>query len=186
MSSNSDSNPMRVSTIVSGLLLVLSAQSVAAQQKIAYMDSEYILGRLPEYATVQQQLDRLSGDWQKELDAKKRDLDNQFREYQSRELLYTPDERQRKRQEIVRAENELEQLRTRYFGPDGEIFTRQEQLMRPLQERILEAVDQVATSEGYDFVFDISGDFLFMFRRQQYNVSDLVLSELGIDLDGNQ
>ena len=186
MSSNSDSNPMRVSTIVSGLLLVLSVQTASAQQNIAYMDSEYILGRLPEYATVQQQLDRLSGDWQKELDAMKRELDTRFREYQSRELLYTPEERQRKRQEIVRAENELEQLRTRYFGPEGEIFTRQEQLTRPLQERILEAVEQVATAEGYDYVFDISGDFLFMFRRQQYNVSDLVLRELGIDLYMNQ
>ena len=177
---------MRVTLFSLLFLMSVSAMSAQAQQTIGYIDSDYILERTPEFATVQQQLDRLASEWQKELDDMRRDLDNRFREYQDRELLYTNEERQRRRQEIVRAEDELERLRVKYFGPEGDIFVQQEQLMRPLQERILAAIEEVATAEGYDYVFDTAGEFLFMFRRQQYNLSDLVLRELGIDVESTQ
>lgn len=166
--------------------VAFSSSPVAAQQSIAYIDSDFILERTPEYQTIQQQLDRIAEEWQSELDERRQELDQQFREYQARELLYTNEERQRRRQEIVRAEEELEQLRVRYFGPEGEIFAEQERLMRPLQERILEAVEHVANAEGYDYVFDKSGEFLFMFARPQYDLSNDVLEELGIDTENIQ
>lgn len=165
------------------LILFLFAAPAQAQQKIGYVDSEYVLERLPEYATIQQQLDRMAQTWQDELDQTKEELDAQFREYQARELLYTNEERQRRRQEILQAEEGLERLRVKYFGPEGDIFLQQEQLMRPVQERILQAINEVADSEGYDYIFDSSGEFLFMFKREQHNVSDDVLQELGIDVD---
>ncbi len=86
-------------------------------------------------------------------------------------MLYTNEERQRRRQDIVRAEEDLERLRVKYFGPDGDIFLEQEKLMRPIQEKILQAINEVADSEGFDFIFDAAGDFLFMFRRDQFDVS---------------
>jgi len=174
----------------SGLLALILAWSAVdtahAQQKIGYIDSEYILNQLPEYATIQQQLDRTAQTWQQELDQLKAELDEQFREYQARELLYTNEERQRRRQEIIQAEEELERLRVKYFGPEGDIFLQQEQLMRPLQERILQAINEVAATEGYDYVFDSKGEFLFMFKRDQYDLSDLVLRELGIDVESTR
>ena len=169
--------------ILAAIFLVIPA---SGQQTIGYIDSDLILGRTPEFATIEQQLDRLAAEWQAELDEMKKDLDEQFREYQARELLYTNDERQRRRQDIVRAEDELERLRVKYFGPEGDIFLQQEQLMRPLQERILIAVEEVATAEGYDYVFDVAGDFLFMFKREQHNLNDRVLRELGIDVESTQ
>ena len=182
--------PARSSALTGALviagLLALSATPAAAQQSIAYIDSDFILNQTPEYQTIQQQLDRIAEEWQSELDERRQQLDEQFREYQARELLYTNEERQRRRQEIVRAEEELEQLRVRYFGPEGEIFAEQERLMRPLQERILEAVERVANAEGYDYVFDKSGEFLFMFARPQYDLSNDVLEELGIDTQNLQ
>ncbi len=162
----------------------LVASEAQAQQKIGYVDSEYMLQRLPEYQTIQNQLDRLTQEWEAELKKKKEEVDELFREYQARELLYTNEERQRKRDEIIQAEEEVERLRVRYFGPEGELFQQQDQLMRPLQERILGAIEEVATREGYDYVFDRSGDFVFLFAREQYNLSDQVLEELGIDVDG--
>ncbi|WP_457653097.1 OmpH family outer membrane protein [Rhodocaloribacter sp.] len=164
--------------------LFLTASGAQAQQKIAYVDSDYILQRLPEYQTIQNQVDRLMQEWETELKKKKEEVDELFREYQARELLYTNEERQRKRDEIVQAEEEVERLRVKYFGPEGELFQQQDQLMRPLQERILGAIEEVATREGYDFVFDKSGDFIFLFAREQYNLSNQVLEELGIDVDG--
>jgi outer membrane protein len=169
-----------------GVLLALTlAPSVAnAQQRIAYIDSEYILNQTPEYATIQQRIDRLEEQWRSELQQRRDTVQKLYREFEARELLYTEEERQQKQREIGQAEQELENLRQRYFGPSGELYQRQRELMRPLQERILAAVEEVATSEGFDYVFDKSGDFLFMYAREQYNLSNDVLLELGIDTGG--
>ena len=168
------------------VILFLLASPAQAQQKIGYVNSDYVLEQMPEYATIQQQLDRIAQTWQDALDQTEEDLDGQFREYQARELLYTNEERQRRRQEILQAEEALERLRVKYFGPEGDIFLQQEQLMRPVQEKILQAINEVADSEGYDYIFDSSGEFLFMFKREQYDVSIEVLQELGIDVDSEQ
>jgi len=175
-----------VRTIPAVLLLVLLVGTANAQQKIGYIDSEYLLTRIPEYATVQQNIDRLAAGWERELDQMKGEVEDQFREYQARELLYTNDERNRRREEIMAAEDEVERQRVKYFGPEGDLFTQQEQLMRPIQERILAAIEEVATAGGYDYVFDKAGDYLFLYARPQYDLSDDVLEELGIDVDQNQ
>lgn len=169
-------------TTLFAAVLMLFAQTANAQQKVGYVDSEYILSLTPEYVTVQQQLDRTADEWNAELTKLGQELDQQFKDYQARELLYTNEERTRRRQEIMSAEEDLERRRAGYFGPEGEIFTQQEQLMRPIQERVLTAIEEVATQEGFDYVFDKSGDFLFLFARDQWNLSDKVLEELGIDV----
>jgi outer membrane protein len=173
-----------VKAILAVALVVLTLPAAAdAQQRIGYIDSDYILGRIPEYATVRQQIDRLAQQWQNEVLERRQQVDALFQEYQARELLYTSDERQRRRQTIVQSEEEVERLQMQYFGPEGELFTQQERLMRPIQERVLTAVEEVAMSEGYDYVFDKSGDFVFLYVREQYDLSNQVLEELGIDVD---
>ena len=161
-------------------LLLLAALPAFGQQKIAHVDSETILQRMPEYATVQQQLERQQQEWQADITRRREALDTQFRDYQARELLYTNDERQRRRDEIARAETEVEGLRARYFGPEGELFTQQQALMRPIQERVLAAIEAVAMADGYDYVFDKGGDVLFLFARQQFDLTDRVMRELGL------
>lgn len=162
--------------------------SALAQQKIGYVDSEYILGRTPEYATIQQQLDRMAQEWQQEVEERQTEVDELFREYQARELLYTNEERQRKREDIMKAEEEVETLRMQYFGPDGELFTQQQNLMRPIQEEVLTAIEAIARRDGYDYVFDKGGDYLFMYAEEEFDLSNDVLTELGIDVetDGGQ
>lgn len=169
--------------ILLGGFVILSPDHVQAQQKIGYVDSQYILEQMPEYATVQQKLDRLEKQWEAELQKMQDEVDTMFQEYQARELLYTEEERKQKREQIMQKEQEIEQYRKNHFGPEGELYRRQEQLMRPIQERILQAIDEVARSEGYDYVFDKSGDFLFLFAREEHNVSERVLEELGIDTE---
>lgn len=159
------------------------AGDAVAQQKIAYVDSEYILEKIPEVATINQKIDRMAQDWQSELDTRRREIDEMFREYQSRELLYTNEERQRKRDAIVQAEEEVERLRVKYFGPEGDLFREQDQQMRPVQERVLAAIEAIATKDNYDYVFDVSGDFLFLYKRDQHDLSNQVLEELGIEVD---
>lgn len=179
---------MKNRTLVQGLLVLcvalIAAPSTYAQSKIGYIDSEFILNRMSEYTQVQQQVDRLAQEWQREVEERQRTADELFQEYQARELLYTNEERRRKRDEIMRAEEEVERLRMQYFGPEGQLFQQQESLMRPIQERVLEAVETVAQQGGFDYVFDKNGgSFLFLYARDNLNLSEDVLEELGIDIN---
>lgn len=157
-----------------------------AQQRIAYVDSEFLLDQITEYRTAQSNLDRLAQQWQGELDQLQREVDDLARDFEARELLFTDEERDRKRQEIVAKEQELESRRIQRFGPEGELFREQQRQMRPIQERVLEAIDQVARDEDYDYVFDKSGDFLFLYAKTDHDISDLVLDELGIETTQSQ
>lgn len=169
--------------LLSILLLTLAvAAPVAAQERIAYVDSESILNQITEFRTVQANLDRLAQQWQTELSELQQEIDALVRDFEARELLFTEAERERKRDEIRAKEQEVESRRTQRFGPDGELFREQQRQMRPVQERLLDAIDAVAEDEDYDYVFDKSGDYLFLYARPQLDISDLVLEELGIDV----
>lgn len=167
---------------LAAVLLALLAAPAVAQQRVAYLDSNYVLERISEYRTAQATLDRVAQQWQTELDGMKREVDELVRDFEARELLYTEEERQRKREEIASQGQEIESRRLQRFGPDGELFREQQRLMRPIQERILTAVEEVAQAEDYDYVFDKSGDYLFLYLRPQLDISDLVLDELGIEV----
>lgn len=162
--------------------MVAGGGSAVAQQKIAYIDSEYIYSSVPEFATAQQSLDRMVQQWESELRQKQEEVDEQFRQYQARELLYTQDERQRQQEEITAAEEEVERLRFLYFGPEGELFKQQEQILKPLQERVLIAIEEIAVAEDYDYVFDRSGDFIFLYTTDRHDLSLEVLDKLGVEI----
>jgi len=156
------------------------AQGAVAQQRIGYIDSESILQEVPEYANVQQKLDQLEKKWRAEIQDQKEQVQTLREEFRAWELLYTEEERRRKREEIDKAQKAVEQLRQRYFGPDGELYARQRELMRPIQERILSATEEVATQQGYDYIFDKGDRVLFMYARQEHNLNEDVLQELGV------
>ena len=165
-----------------GLIFVWTATAVLAQQKIAYVDSDLIYDNYPEFSTAQQSLDRVAEQWEQDLAERQDRLDEMFQEYQARELLYTAESRQQKQNEIIAAEEELERLRRQYFGPEGQLFEQQEQILRPIQEKVLIAIEEVAEAEGYDYVFDRGGDFVFLYTNEKLDITDLVLEELGIDI----
>ncbi len=175
--------PKRLSFLFLSLIicLVISAPA-AAQDKLAYVDSEYIYSQYPEFATAQQQLDRKTDEWTQDLEFRQTEIDDLFRDYQARELLYTQDERQRRQEEIMLAEEDLASRRMQYFGPEGELYRLQDQLLRPIQEKVLIAIEAIAQAEGYDYVFDRSGDYVFLYTDERYDISDEVLRELGIDV----
>ncbi len=178
---------MRKHVLSVHLLLVVAMAAggagAVAQHKIAYIDSEFIYSSVPEFATAQQTLDRMVQQWESELRQKQEEVDQQFREYQARELLYTQEERQRRQEEITVAEEEIERLRFLYFGPEGELFNQQEQILKPLQERVLIAIEEIAVSEDYDYVFDrSSGDITFLFTADRHDISLEVLEELDVEI----
>ncbi len=180
---------IRVGRGVAGRLVLVAATMLGlwggtgaahAQQRIGYVDTQVILEKLPEYATVQQTLDELETKWRAEIENQKEKVQKLRDEFQASELLYTEEERKQKRRAIEQAQQEVEQLRQQYFGPKGQLYTRQKKLMRPIQKRILSAAEEVATEEGYDYVLDKGEKVLFLYAREEHNLNDLVLRKLGI------
>ena len=172
-----------VAVLVGALVWVPTTQ---AQQRIGYVDTEYILNQLPEYTSVQQKLDQLEQRWREEIQSQQERVETLEAEFEAREVLYTEEERQRRRESIQQARKKVEQLRQQYFGPEGRLYTRQQELMRPIQERVLSAVESVATEAGYDYVLDRKGETLFLFARDEHGLNDQVLRELGINVDQSE
>ncbi|HEX8385746.1 MAG TPA: OmpH family outer membrane protein [Rubricoccaceae bacterium] len=167
-------------TLLTLAAFALAALPAAAQQKLGFVDSERILALMPEYRTAEQEVDRLAGQWQAEVDAVFRDADGLQAAFAARELLYTAEERERNLGDIAARRQEGEALRRRYFGPEGELFREQQARLRPVQERLLTAVETVANDDDFDFVFDRTGDYVFLFARPRNDLTDRVIDALGL------
>lgn len=161
------------------LLLALTPEALA-QQQIAHIDTDAVLSRLPEFQSAQQEVERLTAQYQSEVDALVREAEDLDREFAARELLYTDQERETKQNEIRAKRQEADALRRRYFGPQGELVRGQQQALRPIQERVLTAVETVADENGYDYVVDRSGGVVFMYAKPQHDITERVLDELGV------
>jgi outer membrane protein len=165
------------------ILLIDTGYVHAQNQKIGFIDSEYILSNMPEYTGIDQRLRQVSQEWQQELDRMNSEIERLKQEFQAREILYTSDQRQLKLTEIDTKIRDRERFLQSKFGPDGDYFKQQQQLLEPIQLKIVEATDRVAARDGFDFVFDRSGDYLFLYTRPQWNISNEVLLEMGIQVD---
>ena len=170
----------RTLTLVALAAFALAALPAQAQQKIGFIDSDQILPQMPEFRTAQQELDRAVGQWQAEVAALDAEADELADEFAAREILYTDAERQAQLDAIQAKRTERDALRTRYFGPEGELFREQQARLRPAQERLLAAVEAVAADGEFDYVFDRSGDYVFLYTRPRHNLTELVKEQLGI------
>ncbi len=162
------------------VLISLSTFS-SAQLKIGYIDSDTIMDKLPDVQDARQKIDALIQEWQTEL----RQLENQwkskFDDYEKRKLIMTDQTRTEVEAELVKLENDIAQFRDKKFGTNGELFQKQDELMKPVQNRIFNAIKLVAEEENLDFVFDRSGDIMILFAKEQYDISQKVLDKLRID-----
>ena len=114
-----------------------------ANQKIAYVDTDYILQNIPEYSDAQEEINQMSLKWEKELKALRKKVDDMKREYQTESILLSEDQKKKKETAIDEKEQELAQLQMQYYGPQGELFTKRVELIQPIQEKIYNAINQV-------------------------------------------
>lgn len=170
--------------ILLSLILVLGVvQGTAQDQKIGFIDSDYILSRMPEYSGLEQRMRAINEEWRKEIEEMDLEIQRLEREFVAREILYTDEVRNQKDNEIENLKRQREQYVNSRYGPEGEYFKQQQLILEPLQRRIMEAVETISTRDNFDFVFDRSGDFLFLYARSQWNLSDDVLLELGVQIN---
>lgn len=170
-------------TIIVLFAFVIETELIAQNQKIGFIDSEMIIEQMPEYTGIEQRLNLLSESWRDELREMDRNLERLREEFEAREVLYTDEVREQRLEEINTLENESEILLEEKFGPEGEYFQRQRELLEPVQRQVFDAVIRVADREGFDFIFDRARDVRFLFARSEWNLTEDVMIELGIQTE---
>ncbi len=164
------------------LVLVITVAFVptdANAQKFAYVDTEYILSNIPEYTDAQDELDALSKKWQNEIDAKHKQISEMYKKYQAEVVLLPEDVKKKREDEIVAKEKETKDLQKKYFGPEGKLFKKRQELIQPIQEKVFNAIETIATTRNIGMVFDKAGAPVLLFGDPKYDISDDVLDEVG-------
>lgn len=148
-------------------------------QRFSFVDSDYILQNIPEYADAQAQINTLSKEWQTEIDAKFAEIDKMYRTYQSEKVMMPEELKKQKEEEIVNAERVAKDLQMQRFGPSGDLFKKREELVKPIQDKIYTAIETIAVQKNLGIVFDKAGAVTMMYANVKYDISDDVLSEMG-------
>ena len=153
---------------------------ISQAQKYAIIDTRYILDKMPEYSQAQKQLDAIAADWQKDIDNKQAALDKMYKDYDA-EMVMLSDELKKKRQDqLFVKEKELRDLQRQRFGFEGDLFKKRQELIKPVQDKVYNAVQKIATQRGYEFVLDKSEGITIIFADPKLDKSEDVLRELGV------
>lgn len=171
--------------VFSFILLSILMTSLSFAQRTGYIDSEFIMSKIPEYNEAQEEIDKISQKWQQELEGKYQAIERMYTEYQRGEVLMPEDLRQEKQEEIFEAEREAKEYREKKFGYNGELFSLQESRVKPIQDRLFKAVETVAKRKRYDFVYDKAGEVTWLYTNATYDISNLVIAELGVEEEEN-
>lgn len=169
---------MKKALFIFGALMMLSMGSSYAQ-KYALIDMEYILKKIPAYESANKELEVLSEEWQHEVDKEVEVVNAMYKKYQADLAFLAGSEKTRRENEIVAKENAIQELRNKYFGPQGTLFEQQQKLIKPIQDSIYEAVKEIATEQGYAMVVDRASATSVIFASPAIDISDLVLARLG-------
>jgi outer membrane protein len=161
-------------------------KTFAQDQKIGFIDSDVIMQQMPEYQGIEQRLRLLSENWEQDIDEMRTEIQELQNEFEARKILYTDEIRTQRLDEIEQKKKDLDQYTKEKFGPDGEYFERQKELLEPIQRSIFDALSRIATRDSYDFVFDRAEDTRFLFVNEEWNLTEDVMMELGIDQTGNE
>lgn len=169
------------SLLLTAAIVCCGAVSSYAQlggQKFAYVDSDYILSNVPEYADAQEELNSLSTQWENEIKAIYDRVSEMYRKYQTEMVLLSEDQKRAREQEIINKEQEAKNLQMQYFGSDGQLYQKRTELVQPIQEKIYTALTEVAQTKGYAFIFDMASGSSILYASDKADVSDDVLDQL--------
>lgn len=159
--------------------IFLSSFLTGYGQKYAFVDTDYILNNIPEYTDAQAMLDDLSVQWQKEIEAKFQEIDKLYRDYQAESILLPEDLKKQKENEIIQKEKDAKDLQKKRFGKDGDLYKKRLELVQPIQEKIFNAIQDMAVTRNYAFIFDKASGASLLYADAKYDLSDDVLDEIG-------
>ena len=148
-------------------------------QKFAYVDTDYILNKIPDYNQAQEKLDEISIEFQKDIENKYQEINQLFKAYQQEQILLTNDMKQKREEMIIEKEKEVKNLQQKYFGPEGDLYKKRQELIKPIQQKIYDAIQQLAENNKYAIVFDSSSDLIMLYTNKNLDKSDDVLNIMG-------
>jgi outer membrane protein len=167
--------------LVLSLSILLISAGTSLAQRFAYVDTEYILEQIKEYSDAQKKLDGMAMAWQEEIDAKFDQVSKLYNKYQAEEFLLTEEMKRKREEEIILKEKEANELQRKRFGFEGDLFKKRQELIQPIQERVYNAIEKVATNLGYDFIFDkASGGATMLYTNSKFDLSEQVLKNMGV------
>ncbi len=161
------------------LAVFLFFTGTAFAQKFAYVDTDYILENIPSYQSAQNQLDQLSGQYQKELESIHAELEQMYKDFQAESVLLSEDMKRKREDVIITREKEYKELQRKYFGPSGDLYQKRQSLVKPIQDDIYNAIQDIANDGSYAVIFDKAGGVTMLFTNPRYDLSDQVLEKLG-------
>ena len=171
---------MSIRKITILIVALCLAGATAVAQKMAYVDYEYIMKHIPEYAEAENKLDALSKQWQAEVDKQYQEVEQMYQAYQKDQASLNEDLRRRREDEIVNKEKSVKDFQREKFGFEGELFQQREALMKPVQERVNQAIKDVAASEQLDFIMDRRTEATLLYANPALDKSNEVISKLGL------
>jgi outer membrane protein len=163
--------------IIAFVMLFSPAASFA--QKYAFVDAEYIRKNIPAFNLAQDQLDKLSKQWEKEVADGYAVVEQMYKSYQNESVLLSQDMKTKREEAIIAKEKEMKDLQNKYFGMQGELFKKREELVKPVQDEILKAIKEIAVEGSYAVIFDSASGGNILFANPKYDISDQVLQKLG-------
>jgi len=167
---------MRTTAIL--VLFIVLCAAASAQTKVGYINSEAILQALPEAIDAQKSIDNLTAQWETELQKMQADWKRKFDEYDKKKLILTDQVRADQERELRELDQSIADFRTKKFGPSGELFQKQNEVMKPLQNKIFQVLEGIAKEDGFDYVFDKSGEILLLYANDKYDLTQRVLAKM--------
>jgi len=149
-------------------------------QKYAVIDTKYILDKMSEYKTAQKSLDDIAADWQKEIDGMQHDLDKMYKDFEAEQVMLSEELKKKREDQLFVKEKTLRDLQRKRFGFEGDLFKKRQELIKPVQDKVYNAVQKLAVQRGYDFILDKSEGITVIFADPKLEKSDDVLRELGV------
>lgn len=162
------------------LALVMAGALSAVAQRYCIIDSKYILEKIPDYSKAQTQLDNMSKTWQTEIDNRMQDVERMYKSYQAERAMLSDEMRKKREDEIVAKEKAAKDLQKQRFGYEGDLFKKRQELVKPIQDKVFNAVQQMAQQKSYDLVLDKAGGVTLFYADPKLDRSDDVLKLLGV------
>ena len=156
----------------------IGVSTLCAQAKIGWINSSAIMDKLPEAQDAQRQIDNVVAAWQADLTKMQNEWQKKFEEYDKKKLILTDQLRAQSEKELQELDKKIADYRTKKFGQNGELFNKQNELMKPVQNKIFKVLQDIAKEEDYDYVFDKSGDILLLYSNDKYDLTAKVFEKL--------
>ncbi|MCK9404051.1 MAG: OmpH family outer membrane protein [Chitinophagaceae bacterium] len=167
-------------TLLFSILFFGLAMATNAQARYAIIDTRYILNKIPEYREADKKLALIGEQWQKEIDDKQASIDKMYKNYEAEQFMLTDELKKKREDELFVREKEIRELQKRRFGYEGDLFKERQKMVKPIQDKVFNAVQKIAIAKAYDFVLDKSEGITIIFADPKLDKSEEVLKELGI------